>query len=402
MRFAFAIVKLFPGGGLQRDCVDIARRVQKLGHEVTIFTSLRSGVEFADDLQLRVLSVDGYTNHRQQRAFSDEFIRQASGKFDVLVGFDKLSGLDILYCSDRSMQTRATRNPILRLLPRYREYIALEKECFAPNRKTKILLLSGSQCREYWTAWTTEPNRLVLLPPTLASARRRPQYRTNGTRQERRSRLGLSPDEWVWMSVGVQPKTKGLDRSIRALHRFPNARLLIVGLRAEETKSAGIRRLANRLGVTSRIHWLGHREDVPELMAAADLLIHPARYDTTGTVILESIANGLPVITTSACGYATHVMTADAGIVIPELFRQRTLIAALEIAHAGAYSMHWSKSGSEYGRQRSLCKGRELAAELIVASAGNKNNNELTPMDGLDRTRYHREELQSQMYYELT
>ena|ERR1700674_3686945 len=55
MNFAFAIVSLFPGGGLQRDCVDIARRVRELGHEVTIFTSRTSGEGFAEDLPVHVL-----------------------------------------------------------------------------------------------------------------------------------------------------------------------------------------------------------------------------------------------------------------------------------------------------------------------------------------------------------
>ena len=374
MHFAFAIVSLFPGGGLQRDCVDIARRVRALGHEVMIFTSRKSGDGFAEDLPTRILSVRGHTNHSRQRAFSDEFMRDASGEFDLLVGFDKLGGLDVLYCSDRSTQARAIRNPILNLLPRYWEYIGLEKECFAPERTTKVLLLSEPQLNEYWSSWTTELKRLVLLPPTLVPTRRRPEFRTDGTRNEWRLRFGLSPDDWVWISVGVQPKTKGIDRTIRALRHFTDAHLLIVGLAEEGSSSARIRRLARWLGVTHRIKWLGHREDVPELMAAADVFVHPARYDTTGTVILEAIVNGLPVITTSACGYAKHVSSADAGIVVHAPYRQRTLVAALQTARDAACMAHWSRSGSEYGKQSSLYEGRGRATELIVASALESGN----------------------------
>ena len=367
MRFAFAIVSMFPGGGLQRDCVDIARRVKKLGHEVTIFTSRLYDKEFAKDLPLHVLSNGKKTNHGGQRAFSDDFNKVASGKFDLLVGFDKLSGLDVLYCSDRSMAARTARNPVLRLLPRYWKFIELEKDCFARERKTEILLLNESQLNEYWSAWTTEPNRLIMLPPTLVHKRHRPEFRTDGTREKWRSRLGLSPHDWVWISVGVQPKTKGIDRSIRALRHFPDVHFLIVGLDEHDEKSTVIRRLAQRLGVAHQIKWLGHSEDIPELMAAADVFLHPARYDTTGTVILEAIINGLPVITTSACGYAKHVRSADAGIVIQEPFRQRTLLIALETARDAACLARWSKFGSEYGNQRSLYEGKNRATELIVA-----------------------------------
>ena len=369
MRIAFAIVSLFPGGGLQRDCINIGRRVRNLGHEVTIFTSRKSGDGFVADLPVRILNVPSRTNHQRQRAFSDELKRVAAGKFDIIVGFDKLEGLDILYCSDGSMRARVIRNPLLRLLPRYREYINLEKACFAPQLTNKIVLLSEPQLNEYWTSWATEQSRLTVLPPTLDTARCRPHYRIDGTREKYRASAGLSTDDWAWIAICVQPKTKGLDRTIRALRHFPKARLLIVGLNEWEEKCSKIRNLADRYAVTNRITWLGHREDVPELMAAADLFVHPARYDTTGTVILETIANGLPVVTTSTCGYAKHVSSANSGVVLQEPFRQRDFVRALSNARDPGQTMQWSKHGSDYGKRSSLYEGRACAAELIVASA---------------------------------
>jgi UDP-glucose:(heptosyl)LPS alpha-1,3-glucosyltransferase len=367
MRFAFAIVSLFPGGGLQRDCIDIARRVQRAGHDVTIFTSRISDTEFVKDLSVRILHIGPTTNHKRQRVFSDQFHKVASGHFDLLVGFDKLAGLDLLYCSDRSMYARTANSPLIRVLPRYSEFIRLEKECFAPNRLTKILLLSESQLNEYWTWWKTEPMRLTLLPPTLVSKRRKFEYRTDGTRQQWRARLGLSDDDWVWISIAVQPRTKGMDRTLRALSRFKKACLLIVGLDENDDRASEIVRLARILGVSDRIKWLGHREEIPELLAVADLFVHPARYDTTGTVILEAIVNGLPVVTTSACGYAKHVSGADAGIVIQEPFYQKTFLAALETARDLDSREHWSKSGIEYGKHKALYEGKTKATELIIA-----------------------------------
>jgi len=146
-----------------------------------------------------------------------------------------------------------------------------------------------------------------------------------------------------------------------------NARLLVVGLDEDDDRSAEIVGLARTLGISNRIKWLGHREEIPELMAAADLFVHPARYDTTGTVILEAIVNGLPVVTTSACGYAKHVSGADAGIVIQEPFHQKTFLAALETARDINSRDHWSKSGIEYGKHKSLYEGKTRATELIIA-----------------------------------
>lgn len=222
-----------------------------------------------------------------------------------------------------------------------------------------------------------EPKRLTLLPPTLVPKRRKPEYRTDGTRSAWREKLNLSQEDWIWLAVAVQPRTKGIDRTIKALRKFSQARLLIVGLDEDDERSAYIARLARELGVSNQIRWLGHREEIPELMAVADVFVHPARYDTTGTVILEAIVNGLPVITTSACGYAKHVGIADSGIVIQEPFHEKVFLRALETIRDFESSAQWSTSGIKYGKHKSLYEGKRRATELIVAAALNQAEHSL-------------------------
>jgi UDP-glucose:(heptosyl)LPS alpha-1,3-glucosyltransferase len=107
-------------------------------------------------------------------------------------------------------------------------------------------------------------------------------------------------------------------------------------------------------------------------MAAADLFVHPARHDTTGTVILEAIVNGLPVITTSNCGYARHVASADAGIVLQDPFYTRSLLKALELARDASRLLAWSTSARQYGETEELYEGKTRAAQLIVAAAAQR------------------------------
>jgi UDP-glucose:(heptosyl)LPS alpha-1,3-glucosyltransferase len=123
------------------------------------------------------------------------------------------------------------------------------------------------------------------------------------------------------------------------------------------------------MGLAARVSFLGHREDIPDLMAAADLLVHPARHDTTGTVILEAVVNGLPVVTTAACGYARHVAEAGAGVVIAEPFRMKALTAALRMAEDAALRSRWSAAAEQYSVQPSLYEGRTRAAEIIMTAA---------------------------------
>lgn len=370
LRIALAVVKLFPGGGLQRDCLAIARGLRERGVGVTILTAERAPGAFADDLPVEILKAGGRTNHGVQAGFAAA-VAAAAPRFDAVVGFNKMPGLDLLYCADPSIAARIRRLSWRALLPRYRTFRRLEAGAFAPGMPTRLLLLARPQAAAYRDAWGTEPDRITVLPPTAARERRQPGLRHDGTRERLRSALGLA-DETVWLAVAVQPATKGLDRTIAALAARPEARLLVAGLAARDKAARDTVRLAAKLGVGDRIRWLGHREDVPAVMAAADLLVHPARLDTTGTVILEAVINGLPVIASGVCGYAEHVALAEAGLVLPEPFVEADLAAALAMASDPGRRAAWSANGATYGDKPELYTGREAAAEAILAVAAER------------------------------
>lgn len=366
MHIAFGIVNLFAGGGLQRDCARFAHLVRQQGHAVTLFAARREP-GFAADLDVRVLPSAAWTNHGRNLAFARNFLAATRSGFDRRVGFDLLPGLDVLYCPHQSTAALLGRRPYLNLHPRYRAQLALERACFARGANCRILLLSTRQVAEFDAAWHTEAERIRLLPSTVSSDRRRPHLRTDGTRERMRDVLGLARSESAWLAVCAQPRTKGLDRTILVLPAFPAARLMVAGLGATDAKALPFVRQARRLGVADRISWLGFRDDVADLMAAADLLVHPARADTTGTVILEAIINGLPAITSAACGYAQHVAAAQAGAVVPEPFEQDLWMAELRRAEVDSVRAGWSAGGIAYGGREWLYEAPARVIESILA-----------------------------------
>jgi UDP-glucose:(heptosyl)LPS alpha-1,3-glucosyltransferase len=319
---------------------------------------------FPDDLTIRVLPNNASTNHGRNREFAAQLSRVAKDQYDRVVGFDKLPGLDVLYCADRSIIHK--RRMLSRLRPRYRALYEHEEACFAPGRATRLMLLSDQQREEYCRAWNTEPERITVLPPNIDAARRHPEYRTSGMRIAKRAELGIAPTVWLWLAVGAYPHQKGFDHVVEALRRFPKARVVIVGSDEAASRSQEIIYRARQLGVSDRLLWLGHREDVPELMAAADLLIHPARVETTGTVILEAVINGLPVVTTKVCGYANHVVAGQAGVVIEDAFDHDILVAALNQAAEVDTAARWSANGLRYGENPELYLGHDRAAAIIL------------------------------------
>jgi UDP-glucose:(heptosyl)LPS alpha-1,3-glucosyltransferase len=363
MKLAFAIVNLFAGGGLQRDCIALARMAGERGHSITVFTA-RAPADIAPDLTVERLPVVAWTNHSLAWRFADALARCCNGRFDRVIGFNKIGGLDVLYCADQPVA--AIHDRIWRCLPRGRAFTALEGRCFAPGSHTRLLMLSARQIEGYRRAWGTEPERMILLPPNLGASRRQPQYRIDGTRQLVRASLDIEPDRWVWLAIGVAPRTKGMDRVLKALAMCPDALLVIAGVGpGGSSRARGLNRWARWAGVADRVKRLGVRDDIPQLMAAADLLVHPARFETTGTVILEAIVNGLPVVATEACGYAEHIRAANAGTVVAEPFDPRLFIAALQGARDMGRRNVWSRNAVRYGDHPELFSGLGRAAEII-------------------------------------
>jgi UDP-glucose:(heptosyl)LPS alpha-1,3-glucosyltransferase len=364
MRLAFAIVSFFPWGGLQRDCLRLARGAKAAGHEVTILASRADG-ELPQDVDVKILPVRALTNHGRNRRFARVLAGEVAQDFDRIVGFNKMPGLDVLYCGDVCFAERK-RRLWSRLNPRVGGMLALEAACFAPDSQTRVLALTEAQIAAYRRAWGTPAERFVLLPPPIDVARRRPELRTNGTRERLRAELGLTGATPALLSIGTAARTKGFDRVIAALPELPNATAVICGLPPKSRDAKVLLDQARVAGVAGRVRVLGPRADVPELMAAADVYVHPARTETGGIAIIEALANGVPVVATEVCGFSTHVKSADAGMVIPEPFAVSVLAYALRCATDSSRNAAWSANAARYGKNPELYSGIDRALQAIL------------------------------------
>jgi UDP-glucose:(heptosyl)LPS alpha-1,3-glucosyltransferase len=104
--------------------------------------------------------------------------------------------------------------------------------------------------------------------------------------------------------------------------------LLAIGLNDVASATA----LAAKSDLSKRTQFVGHRSDVADILGAADIMLHPARVENTGLVILESLLAGVPVIASGACGFAEYVERFDAGFVLAEPFDQAAYVAAIRAA----------------------------------------------------------------------
>jgi UDP-glucose:(heptosyl)LPS alpha-1,3-glucosyltransferase len=360
-RVALVIFRLAPAGGLEQHCLRLGAMLKDRGCEVTIVTTRPAP---AAGLAVERLAVRGRTNHGRLAAFAEDAARAAAGRFDVTVAFHAIPGFDVIFCADPS---RASAPAGKRWLPRYATYARLERAAFAPGRLGRALLLSRAQLEGFVANAGAPRERLTLLAPTVDPKRAAPP--TPAQRAAARAQLSVEGAASVWLWIGLQPKTKGLDRALRALTAVPDARLLVCGLQEGGRGHGEMTRLVRRLGVGPQVTSLGFLDNagLATAMAAADVLVHPARADVTGGVILEAMANGVPVITTAVCGFGEHVERAGAGVVLPQPFRQADLAAAVRSATPQVLA-RWSAAAAAYAGDPALFSGLERAVDLILAA----------------------------------
>jgi glycosyltransferase involved in cell wall biosynthesis len=123
-------------------------------------------------------------------------------------------------------------------------------------------------------------------------------------RNEIRKSLGLSSDAFVILTVGRQCYQKGhiylLKAFCRVRERCPNAKLLIAGKEGDSSELLSDFVAKGRL--EEDVFLLGHRDDVPILMAGSDLFVFPSLFEGIGGAAIEAMAAGLPVVASDLSG----------------------------------------------------------------------------------------------------
>lgn len=125
---------------------------------------------------------------------------------------------------------------------------------------------------------------------------------------ETRKNLGIKEDEFIFLFIGRLARQKGVDILIKALKKIERGILIVAG---EGEESYGLARLTSELGLEQRIKFLGQRRDIPELLAVADCLVLPSRWEGFGMVVLEAMAAGVPVVASAVNGIE-EIIRSDA------------------------------------------------------------------------------------------
>ena len=369
MIVALCLYKYFPYGGLQRDFMRIAKTIAARGHHVRVYTRAWQG-ERPAEFECVDVPVTSHSNHgrdKQYQTWVQQHLTQHPA--DRVLGFNKMPGLDYYYAADVCYAAKVSKEKgfLYRLTARYRHYAAFEQAVFKPGVKTKLLMLTTKQIVDFKKFYHTEDDRFQLLPPGIYPDRKY-SNQPPGSRERYREANGITPQQFLLLQVGSDFSRKGVSRSIAAVAALPEAirrqtQLFVVG----QDKPRTFASQAEKLGVKENVHFFAGRDDVAHLMAAADVLLHPAKQEAAGIVLVEAIAAGLPVLVTEVCGYAPHVAAAGCGAVFSEPFEQNALDGALQkVLTDSSLREEWAQKARHYADTQDLYSLPEHVADIIT------------------------------------
>jgi len=229
-------------------------------------------------------------------------------------------------------------------------------------------MISSDQIGIFQRYYQTPDSRFHLLPPGIRRERVMPDD-YSVVRAQLRRQYGLKEDTILLLMVGSDFKRKGVDRAIASLEYLPEhlrerVQLLVAG----QDNPRPFLRQAEKLGVGHCVNLPGARDDISALMWAADVLLHPAYSENTGTVLLEGMVAGLPVIATDVCGYAHYIRDHQMGVVLTgggEPLIRNLAQAIHDVTEVDAEQ--WRNSGRILADTRDIFSLMERAVEFVEA-----------------------------------
>ncbi|MDD5403884.1 MAG: glycosyltransferase [Sulfuricella sp.] len=172
----------------------------------------------------------------------------------------------------------------------------------------------GESTRDFLVGECGFPRQAVVSIPTGIDF---PRFAPQRKRAQVRADLALPQDAFLVLMVGIIRAVKRHEVALRALQHLTgriDAHLAVAG---DGPMMQDMKRLAEELGIAGRVHFLGHRDDVADLMGAADCLLLTSRSEGVPQAVTQALGLGLPVVATAVGGVPELVKDGQTGLLVP-------------------------------------------------------------------------------------
>ena len=246
----------------------------------------------------------------------------AQNDFDLVQSHERLSCCDIFRAGDgvHAAWLEARQKYLgeslgwLKLNPFHANSLAAERHMFCSLRLKKVICISDMVRQDVRRFYGVPEEKLVTIYNGIDLDAFCPQ--NSEIRLQVRQTLQIPENALTYVFVGSGFKRKGLETAIRALPE--EAHLIAVG---KDKETARFKHMATQTGANNdqsqRVHFVGPQKDVRPYYAASDVFVFPTIYEPFGSVVLEALACGLPVITTDRCGAGELITQGVEGFVLP-------------------------------------------------------------------------------------
>jgi glycosyltransferase involved in cell wall biosynthesis len=329
-------------GGTERHVLALARRIDRSRFDLSLITTAGGG-SLHDEFS-HLLPVTGLGDPRQGRRFRTgpmEHLRTIArvarlfrrSRPDIVHSYlpaanvigpiaARLAGVPRVIVSKRALADYKKLYPLLRRV----EPLG--------NRLANVVLVNSDAVRRdverTETGWEGKVRKIYNGVAPSAPW-------TPGRVEAFRTREGLPPRAPIAACVSNFYPYKGhgelVEAVARVAPRFPEAVFLLVG-RDSGTLEATRERVRSR-GIERSVRFLGGRTDVPDLLRASDLFVHPSREEGFSNAVLEAMAAGLPVVAFDVGGNAEAVVHGETGLLAPPWDAGRLAEAIAELLGDG-------------------------------------------------------------------
>ena len=178
--------------------------------------------------------------------------------------------------------------------------------------KTHLIAVSQPMKEFYEKMADFTTNPITYIPNCT------PRNQHLNNRTEIRRQLQLSKEDIAIISVGRLVSLKHFEILIQAMSLFADQNNVFAYIAGDGPERNSLKSLASRLGIDSRVIFLGERDDIPQLLAASDIFTLTSETEGMSRSILEALAASLPVIATNVGGNCDLVSDGDNGILMAD------------------------------------------------------------------------------------